>query len=406
MTKKPLILTLVLASSGVSVGAYYELHHPTAAVRFETALVTRGDVVANVVSTGSLQAVKTVDVGTQANGIIKELDADFNSVVHKGQVIARLDPSLIQAQIDQGRAAVEKAKSEVERLRVALEDANRQLDRAQALFAKQLLDQSDLDTARVTADQAGADLEAAQAQVVEAQASVDQNLVNLDHTVITAPIDGIVIARNVDVGQTVVSNMQAQTMFEIAEDLSKMQVDAAIDESDIGRVREGDGVRFTVDAYPGATFLGTVAQVRLDPHVDQNVVTYDTVIRVPNSDLKLRPGMTANVIVQVASRQNIVRVPANALLFKPNEELFAALHEAVPPAGRADRPAGNPHAAAPARPSQVWVFRNNQLAAVPVQTGLSDGTNTELVAGRLQPGDAVVLNVLDANSPASGAGRR
>jgi HlyD family secretion protein len=403
MTKK-LILALVLASFGVSVGAYFELRHPAAAVRFETALVTRGDIAANVVSTGTLQAVKTVDVGTQANGIIKELDADFNSVVHKGQVIARLDPSLIQAQIDQDRATVEKAKADVERSRVALDDANRQLARAQALFAKQLLDQSDLDTARVTTDQAAADLKAAQAQVVKAQASVDQNLVNLDHTIITAPIDGIVIARNVDVGQTVVSNMQAQTMFEIAEDLSKMQVDATVDESDIGRVREGDGVRFTVDAYPGVTFPGTVAQVRLNPHVDQNVVTYDTLIRVPNPYLKLRPGMTANVTVQVASRQDVVRVPANALLFKPNEELFAALHEAVPAAARADRPAGKSQAAA--RPGQVWMFRNNLLAAVPVQGGLTDGTNTELASGRLQPGDAVVLNVLDTNSPGSGAGKR
>ena len=388
--KMRLILTLVLASVAVSVGAYYETRRATAPVRFETALVTRGDLVATVVATGTLQAVTTVEVGTQANGTIKELHADFNSVVHKGEVLARLDPSSILAQIDQGKAAVEKAKSEAERLQVVLEDANSQLTRAQALAAKQLVDPSDLETAQVTAEQAAADLNAAQAQVAQAQAVVDQNRLDLDHTIIVAPVDGIVIARNVDIGQTVVSTMQAQTLFEIAEDLSKMQLVATIDESDIARVREADPAAFTVDAYPGDTFTGTVKQVRVSPNIDQNVVTYSTVIAVSNPDLKLRPGMTANVNVRIASRPDVVRVPTNALLFKPNDELFAALHQPVPSVRRAAAAAiGTPAG----RSGLVWVFRANRLQAIPVSTGLSDGTNVELVAGPLQPGDAVVLNV-------------
>lgn len=404
---KKTILTLVLASFAVSAGAYYELRHTTTPVRFETGRATRGDLVANVVSTGTLEAVKTVEVGTQANGIIRELDADFNSVVHKGQVIARLDPTLIDAQIDQGRALVEKAKADVENLRVALDDANRQLARAEALFAKQLLDQSDLDAARVAAEEAAAAVKAGQAQVTQAQAMVDENLVNREHTIITAPIDGIVIARNVDIGQTVVSNMQAQTLFEIAEDLTKMQLNASIDESDVGRVRPGDAVTFTVDAYPDDTFRGTVAQVRLNPMIDQNVVTYTTVIDVPNRDLKLRPGMTANVTVRVDSRRDVLRIPSNALRFKPNDELFALLHQPVPGAAHAgSRAAGGAGVAAAATRrapaatdrGQVWVLHDGQLKPVPVQVGLGDGTNTEVVAGNLQPGDTVVMNALTATS--------
>jgi HlyD family secretion protein len=404
---KKTILTLVLASFAVSAGAYYELRRTTPPVRFETARATRGDLIANVVSTGTLQAVKTVEVGTQANGIIKQLDADFNSVVHKGQVIARLDPTLIDAQIDQGRALVEKAKADVENLHVAADDANRQLARAEALFAKQLLDQSDLDAARVAAGEAAAEVKAGQAQVTQAQAIVDGGLVNREHTIITAPIDGIVIARNVDIGQTVVSNMQAQTLFEIAEDLTKMQLNASIDESDVGRVRPGDAVAFTVDAYPDDTFRGTVAQVRLNPIIDQNVVTYTTVIDVPNGDLELRPGMTANVTVRVDSRRDVLRIPSNALRFKPNDELFALLHQPVPGAAHAgSRAAGGAGVTATATRrapgatdrGQVWVLHDGQLKPVPVQVGLSDGTNTEIVAGNLQPGDTVVMNAITATS--------
>ena len=404
---KKAILTLVLASFAVSAGACYELRRTTTPVRFETGRATRGDLVANVVSTGTLEAVKTVEVGTQANGIIRELDADFNSVVHKGQVIARLDPTFIDAQIDQGRALVEKAKADVENLRVALDDANRQLARAEALFAKQLLDQSDLDAARVAAEEAAAAVKAGQAQVTQAQAMVDENLVNREHTIITAPIDGIVIARNVDIGQTVVSNMQAQTLFEIAEDLTKMQLNASIDESDVARVRPGDAVTFTVDAYPDDTFRGTVAQVRLNPMIDQNVVTYTTVIDVPNRDLELRPGMTANVTVRVDSRRDVLRIPSNALRFKPNDELFALLHQPVPGAAhagsRAASGAGVAAAATRRAPAatdrgQVWVLHDGQLKPVPVQVGLGDGTNTEVVAGNLQPGDTVVMNALTATS--------
>ncbi len=405
--KKRLILTLALASFAVSAGAYYELRPSRSPVRFETARVSRGDVVATVACTGTLEAVKTVEVGTQANGVIKELDADFNSIVHKGEVLARLDPAIIQAQIEQGRAAVEHGKANVEQLRVALDEANRELARADALHARSLLDDSDFETAQATAAQAAADLKAAEADVAQAQASVDENVANLEHTVITAPIDGIVIARDADVGQTVVSNMQAQTLFEIAEDLTKLQLDANVDESDEGRVRAGDAVTFTVDAYPSDTFQGTVAQVRVNPNIDQDVVSYTTVIDVANPTLKLRPGMTANVAMHVDERHGVLRVPTNALKFKPNVELFALLHQEVPAGAHSNDAAtgaiatasirsgtrATPRGDAAAR-AQLWVLRNGRLQPVPVSVGLSDGAYTEIAAGNFVDGDRIVTNAI------------
>jgi HlyD family secretion protein len=402
--KRRLILTLVLASFAASVGGYYELRPSGAPVRFETARVSRGDLVANVLCTGTLGALKTVEVGTQANGVVKELGADFNSVVHAGQVVARLDPALVQAQITQGRAAVERSKADVEQLRVTLTEANAQLARAEALHAKALMTDEDLDDSRAAAKQAAADVEGAEAQVAQAQAMAEQGELALDHTIIRSPVDGIVIARNVDVGQTVVSTMQAQTLFEIAEDLTRLQLSATVDESDIGRVRTGDPVTFTVDAYPADSFSGTVAQVRLNPNIDQAVVSYTTVVDVSNPDLKLRPGMTANVTIRVDDRHDVLRVASNALRFKPNDELFALLHQVVPArahAGTQGEPSG---VSAPARNTvprrggnsqrQVWVVRNGQLQAVPVQVGLSDGTYTEVAAGKLADGDQVVVNAI------------
>ncbi len=407
--KKRLILTLVLASFAVSVGAYYELRPSQHPVRFETARVSRGDLVAAVACTGTLQAVKTVDVGTQANGVIKELNADFNSIVRRGEVLARLDPAMVEAEIAQGRATVERSKDTVEQLRVTQDEANRELARAEALHAKSLLDDSDFETVRVAAAQAAADVEAAEADVSQAQASVDQNVANLEHTVITSPIDGIVIARNVDVGQTVVSNMQAQTLYQIAEDLTKLQLNADVDESDVGRLRDGDPVTFTVDAYPGDVFQGTVEQVRLNPTIDQDVVSYITVVDVPNPTLKLRPGMTANVSIRTDARSDVLSVPSTALRFKPNVELFQALHQPVPAAVRAEDGAASRDAAAgsiraatnramsrrdKSGPGHVWVLRGGQLQEVDVQPGLSDGTHTEVTSARLAPGDIVVTNAI------------
>ena len=255
-------------------------------------------------------------------------------------MLARLDPSLFQTQIEQARANLLRAQADVERLKVALEDAQIKLTRARELSGKQLLAKSDLDAAESTARAAEAQVRSAEAQVTQAQASLSQNQVNLQHTVIEAPIDGLVISRNVDVGQTVAASMQAPTLFILAADLTKMQVVANLDESDVGRIRPAQRVTFHVDAYPADEFTGTVAQVRLQPIVQQNVVTYATVINVPNPDLRLKPGMTANVNVEIARRTNVLRVPNTALRFRPSNDMFAALGQTPPPAGGRGENAG------------------------------------------------------------------
>lgn len=325
------LITLVALGGGGSV--YYRYRQRPTPPTVSTASVTRGDLADRVGATGTLQAVTTVQVGTQVSGTIQSLYADFNSLVRKGQVLARLDPSLFETQVEQARANLVRAQADVERLRVALDDARTKLTRARELSGRQLLPRSELDAAEVAARSGEAQLRSAEAQVAQAQAALNQAQVNLAHTIIASPIDGLVISRNVDVGQTVAASMQAPTLFVLAADLTKMQVLANLDESDVGRIRPGQTVVFRVDAYPGEEFSGKVGQVRLQPIVQQNVVTYSTVIDVPNPNLKLKPGMTANVNVEIARRSNVLRVPNTALRFRPSNEVFAALGQ-IPPAAR------------------------------------------------------------------------
>ena len=323
--KKALLILLTVGVIGGAGFAYYRYQKKPAAPTITTAAITRGDVVDTVGATGTLQAVKTVQVGTQVSGTIEALYADFNSLVKKGQVLARLDPSLFQTQIEQARANLIRAQADLDRLKVSLDDARTKLDRAQELSARQLLPQNELETAQVNVRSIEAQIRSSEAQVTQARASLNQNDVNLQHTVITAPIDGLVISRNVDVGQTVAASMQAPTLFILAADLTKMQVVANLDESDVGRIRPGQHVTFRVDAYPADEFDGSVSQVRLQPIVQQNVVTYATVIDVPNPALKLKPGMTANVNIEINKRTDVLRVPNAALRFRPTNEVFAAL---------------------------------------------------------------------------------
>ena len=323
------IVLLALVGGGGYYG-YLRYKGEKPALQLVTAIVSRGNVVQGIDATGRLQAVTTVQVGSQVSGTIKTLNADFNSQVKKGQVVAELEPSLFQTQVEQAEATVVRAQADLERSRVQLEDTRLKLARAKDLVTRKLIPQADFETAEANNRSAEAALKSAQANLVQGQASLNQNKVNLSHTIIEAPIDGVVINRNVDVGQTVAASMQAPTLFEIANDLAQMQVNANIAESDIGQVSIGQPVRFQVDAYPGENFTGTVKQVRLNPVIEQNVVSYVTVIAVPNSDLRLRPGMTANVTVEVARADDTLRVPTSAVRFSPTPELFAALGQPVP----------------------------------------------------------------------------
>lgn len=370
-----------------------------------TDVVSRGPIVSVVSTSGTVEAVTTVQVGTQVSGTVSALYADFNSLVKKGQVLARLDPSLFEAEVLQARANLVRAEAEVDRLRVAVSDAQVKLDRARQLAERQLIPASELEAAEVTLRSAQAQQRSAEAQVTQARATLSQAEVNLQKTVITSPIDGIVIARNVDVGQTVAASLQAPTLFEIAADMRRMQIKASVDEADVGQVRAGQPVTFSVDAYPGREFKGVVQQVRLNPVVEQNVVTYAAIISADNPELMLRPGMTANVTVEIARRDDVLRVPSAALRFRPGADVLARLggEQAVAtggssvPAVRGTAGAGGPAALDEA----VWVF-DGVLRRVPVKTGVSDGVLTELVeAPDLAPGTVVVTRAAIAGGAAT-----
>ena len=390
--KRAIIGLLIVGAVGAGAGAIY-VRRGGPEVQVQTSPITRGDIVDTVGATGTLQAVTTVQVGSQVSGNIQMLGADFNSIVKKGQVIAKLDPSLFEAQLQQARANLNqtranlaKARSDLERTKVQLTDAQQKHARAKELAARGLVPQSELDAAKIAVDTAQAGLASqeatvnqTQAAVTQSQASVNQNQVNLDHTIITAPIDGIVTQRSVDVGQTVAASMQAPTLFVIAADLTKMQVNANIDEADVGRIRPGQHVTFHVDAYPTDNFEGTVSQIRLQPVVVSNVTTYGTVIDVPNLQLKLKPGMTANVKVEIAKRSDVLRIPNSALRFRPTPELFAALNQPVPPeatpgggrgrgqggqggGGRRNADAGGAATGAPAAAPQTSASQQNAVS--------------------------------------------
>jgi HlyD family secretion protein len=330
MKKGLIVVVTLLVLGGAGYYGYQVYKGPPPVMQLMTATVTRGSVVQGIDATGRLQAVTTVQVGSQVSGTIKSLYADFNSQVKKGQVVAELEPSLFITQVEQAEASLVRIQADIERSRVQLEDSKLKLTRARDLEKRQLIPKADLETAEANARTAEASLKSAEAQLVQGNASLNQNKVNLSHTVITAPIDGVVINRNVNVGQTVAASMQAPVIFEIANDLSQMQVSANIDEADIGQVNPGQPVTFQVDAFPGQTFNGAVAQVRLNPVIEQNVVSYVTVISVPNPDLRLRPGMTANVTVEVGRVDDTLRVPTAALRFAPTPEVFASLGQPVP----------------------------------------------------------------------------
>jgi HlyD family secretion protein len=327
--KKTIITLVAIAAIAASVGGYYYTR-PGPEPKVSTAQVSRGDITEAVSATGTLDAVTAVTVGSQVGGIIQEIPVDFNKIVRKGDVLLKINPDNINTQIEQAKATLVQRQADVERSKVSVEDARVKLRRTGELFAKKLSTQSDMDSADVTMKSAQASLKSSEAALTQAQANLDQQKVNLSNTIITSPIDGIIINRAVDVGQTVQANYQSPTLFVVAADLYQMKCTANIDESEVGKIRPGQNVRFRLDAYPNETFTGTVTQVRLQPIVVQNVVTYGTVISVPNPDLKLKPGMTANVQIEIAKKTDVVRVPNTAIRFRPTEEIFQAFNQPVP----------------------------------------------------------------------------
>jgi HlyD family secretion protein len=380
----------------------------SAAVSFRTEAVTRGPVSEIVNATGDVSAIVTVNVGSQVSGIIDRLLVDFNSKVKKGQLLATLDPRLFQAQLEKAAAGLASAKANVEKAQAAYNDSERIARRMRDLRQQGLVSQGDLDTALATRDGSAASLSAAKAAVLQARADRDLAAVNLNFTRIVCPIDGIVVSRSVDVGQTVAAAFQAPTLFLIANDLTKMQILANIDEADVGKVREGLDAKFTVDAYPGETFIGKIRDVRQAPTTIQNVVTYAAVIDAPNPDRKLRQGMTASVQVTTAHKDEALRVSNAALRWKPDETVApeaapagqqrpAAMARNPSPAARGGREGGSMQAGG-GRVARVFKVENGKPVPVQIRAGLSDGQRTEVLEG-LGEGDKVIVGGSDGAAP-------
>ncbi|HEX7500169.1 MAG TPA: efflux RND transporter periplasmic adaptor subunit [Polyangia bacterium] len=412
-------------------------------VQWETSTVDRGRIVARVTATGILSALVTVQVGSQVSGRVQQLFVDFNSPVKKGQIIAKIDPQLFQASLEQARANFAAAEGTLLKAKVQANQAELDFKRQQSLAERKLVAPADFDTAK-------SNLEAAKAQVAvnlgnlqQAKAALNQARVNLAYTNIISPTDGVVISRSVDVGQTVAASLAAPTIFIIAEDLRKMQVDTSVAEADVGKLTAGMDATFVVDAYPGERFKGKVRQIRNADQTLQNVVTYAAVIDVDNSELKLRPGMTANVNFVFANRDSALRVPNAALRFRPSPEVFAALKldpklartggelaggKVLSGGGKAPGGMGSrQHAGAgggaavgtddtPDR-KVVWVLGEGTPRSTRIKTGATDGSKTEVVEGTLAEGDQVITDatLTDAaksstpslpGAPAGGPGRR
>lgn len=353
--------------------------------KYITTEVQRGDISIIVTATGTLEAVKTVQVGSQVSGTISALYADFNDQVKKGQILAQLDPTFLKAQVAQAQADLEKAMASTEL-------SKKDYERTLSLFEKNMVSESDKEVSSTN-------YELAKAQEKSAQANLDRAKTNLDYATIVSPINGVVISRNVDVGQTVAASLQAPTLFTIAQDLTKMQVDASIDEADIGKIKEGEEVSFTVDAYPELSFKGTVKQIRLSPEVVQNVVTYDVIIEVLNPDLLLKPGMTANVTILIDQKLDVLKVPSGALRFHPTMDGkksssgmkgVGQINQGAPPPNN-DSVKSNLNGFGGASRSVLWILDpQGKPESVPVQVGISDGTFTQIISDNLKEGDKVI----------------
>ncbi len=332
---------------------------------FITATVDRGDIQQGVSASGTLNPVKLINIGTQISGVVKAIHVDFNDTVTEGQILAELDQSLLQTQLVQSQGNLASAKA-------TLKLASTNYKRAKELFAKDYVPRADLEKAEQ-------ELETAGAQVATAIGQIDRDKVNLGYTVIRSPVSGVIISRDVNIGQTVAASFQTPTLFKIAQDLKKMQIDTNLSEADVGAVKEGQPVHFTVDAYPGRKFTGSVRQIRLNSTTVQNVVTYNVVINVDNSDLTLLPGMTAFATLVEAEHKDILRIPNSALSFKLPEKISK-----YPVKNKAEN---NP---TEKNMNKIYVLNGNKPLKINVKIGISDGKFTEILAGELKEGDTVI----------------
>lgn len=344
-------------------------------ILYQTVTVDRGDITVVCTAAGTVNPLTTVLVGTQVSGRIQTIEVDYNDMVTKGQVVATIDPAPFEAQLEQARATLYSAQANLVKSEASQLEAERNYNRQKKLYREGVVGENVFENAETNLEVAKSQVLYARAQVIQAEAAKRLAETNLKYTTIYSPVDGVVISRSVDAGQTVAAAFQTPTLFTVAKDLKQMQINTNVDEADIGRVKEGQAVNFTVDAYPGTVFKGVVHQVRIAPTVIQNVVTYDVVVSVDNPDLKLKPGMTANVSIVVAEKKNILRVPNAALRFVPRDTDLEELW-------RQDR--------------SLWVLRDGEKKRVTVKTGVDDYSYTELLSGDINEGDVLIAGYVDA----------
>ncbi|OGP91802.1 MAG: hypothetical protein A2157_17480 [Deltaproteobacteria bacterium RBG_16_47_11] len=426
--KKRYLFTIIISLTVIMAGGFFlypMIEQKGSNQKFRTVRVERGEISSIVTATGTINPVTTVLVGSQISGTIKALYADFNSRVKEGEVIAQIDPAIFEAQVEQGKANVlnakanllnsqanlENAKANLAKAEVTVLDTKRNLDRNRSLLERNIIAQATLDTAQANYDTALAQRDVAKAQVESAKSQVDSSKAqvaqaeaglkvpetNLRYATIRSPVNGTVISRNVDVGQTVAASLQAPTLFTIAKDLMQMQVDTNFSEADIGRIEKGQEATFTVDAYPERTFQGKVSEVRNAPLTVQNVVTYDVVIQVDNKDLRLKPGMTANVTILVAHREGVLKIPNAALRYQPqtarNEAVVKGKKEQTPSSRKKGEQMSPPSLPTDQRrPARVWVPSEGKKAVpVSIYLGITNGSFSEVVSGDLKEGAEVIV---------------
>jgi HlyD family secretion protein len=376
VTRTTKITALAVGGAAVVAAAvaFWQFRARGSQPEYVTAEVKRGRIEAGVTATGTLNAVTTVQVGTYVSGRIQEIHADYNSKVQRGQLIAKIDPAPFIVKVQQAEARLATARARVQKARAELEFRRANIERQRRLLAQRIVSQDDFDAATNQHAQAESQLVLEEASVKEAEAALAEARVNLDYCDIVSPVDGVVLSRTIDVGQTVAASFQTPTLFIIAEDLTKMQVDTNVSESDIGQVQSGQNARFVVDAYPDRVFHGAVSQVRNDPLIVQNVVTYDVIVEVDNSDLALKPGLTATVTIVAGAKEDVLSVPSRALRFRPR-------HDELGGSGPGSDGEG---------PS-VYVLDDGELKRIGVEVGMRSEDSAEISSPALRSGDRVVV---------------
>jgi len=369
---KKIIISLIILILVFAAG-FFIMINTKKLPKYKTETILKGNITQSVTASGTVNPVVSISVGTQVSGTIRQIYADFNSPVKKGQLLAEIDPSLFEAQVEQARANLYNAQANLQKIQSITANDLKTYNRNKTLYEQNYIAKSEVDLTESIYNSDKAQINSAHAQIAQASAALKNNLTNLEYTIIISPVNGIVVTRNVDVGQTVAASFQTPTLFLVAQDLTKMQIDTNVAEADIGKIKLNQEVEYTLDGYPDMNFSGRVRQIRITPTTLQNVVTYDVVISVDNKDLKLKPGMTANVSIITEKKENILLAPNVGLRFTPKKDDDAPKFKT----------------------QGIWVLKDEKPKRISIKTGVSDGENTEIISDKIKEGEKIIVDVIE-----------